>query len=40
MHVQVWEEIRTVCKISLRKLKGKDELEDLGMDGRTVFNTP
>jgi hypothetical protein len=38
--VQVWEEIRNVFKISVRKLKGKDELEHLGMDGRTVLNTP
>jgi len=40
LDVQVWEEIRTVFKISVRKLKGKDELEDLCMDGRTVLNTP
>jgi hypothetical protein len=38
--VQVWEEIRNVFKISVRKLKGKDKLEDLGMDERTVLNTP
>jgi len=40
LDVPVWEEIRNVFKISVRKLKGKDKLEDLGMDGRTVLNTP
>jgi len=40
LDVPVREEIRNVFKISVRKLKGKDKLEDLGMDGWTVLNTP
>jgi hypothetical protein len=40
LDVQVWEEIRNMFKISLRKLNGKDDLEDIDRDGRTVLNTP
>jgi len=29
-----------VLKISVGKLKGKEELKDLGTNGRTLLNTP
>jgi len=37
-HVERMGEMRNACKILVGKLGGRYHLEDLGVNGRTIFN--